>query len=79
MPNERHVGNEKRGVERQLLSFCLCSLRLLLGKEKSAGSNQLVCFPDPIIACDGKASSKQITGCVGEQLQKLRSSGGVIY
>lgn len=36
-----------------------------------------MCFPDPIIACDGKASSKQITGCVGERLQKLRSSGGL--
>ncbi len=45
MPNERHVGNEKRGAERQLLSFCLCSLRLLLGKEKSAGSNLIGVFP----------------------------------
>ena len=45
MPNERHVGNEKRGADVQLLSFCLCSLRLLLGKEKFAGSNLIGVFP----------------------------------
>lgn len=75
----RHGGNDKRGAEHQLLSFCLYSLRLLLGNEKFAGSNQVLRFLDPTIACEGKSVEKAITGLCGRTIAEVVIVRGAIY